>query len=54
MENLSNGTLLEMMREECRSMLSTTATTKIRAEHPDSSMSRQVNFSSQAIDFNLI
>ncbi|XP_022987000.1 calponin homology domain-containing protein DDB_G0272472 isoform X2 [Cucurbita maxima] len=51
MEDLSKGTLLEKMREECRSMLSITATSsvvssatssaassKIRTEHPDSSM----------------
>ncbi|CAK9314206.1 unnamed protein product [Citrullus colocynthis] len=48
MEDLSKGTLLERMREECRSMLSTTATSsatysKIRTEHPDSSMPKHLH-----------
>lgn len=48
MEDLSKGTLLERMREECRSMLSTTATSsaassKIRTEHPESSMPKHLH-----------
>ncbi|XP_038900838.1 golgin subfamily A member 6-like protein 7 [Benincasa hispida] len=62
MEDLSKGTLLERMREECRSMLSTSATSsvtcsaassKIRTEHPDSSMPKHLqNLDSTAQEQN--